>query len=338
MSRDPKPWFRKDRDAWFVTINGRRFNLGPDREGAHTRFHELMLNHGVDDPYRDVTVFQLFDEFLEWTKAQRAPRTYEWYRDFLRQFSKFLKVDRPASRIRPVELIRWMAKNPHWGGMQQRNCIRAVQRAFRWGQRMGILDKNPVQFVDKPAPVRREQIITPDEYQTILDNIRTPAFRELIVAAWETGARPQELVRLEVRHVELAKSRWVFSPKEAKVKTRHRIIYLNAEAQRITRDRLDKIDGGAVFRNKYGRPWHPWAISCQFTRLQERIGRRLCLYVFRHSFATRMLTAGVDPMTVATLLGHADTSMLGKIYQHLAQCPDHLLTQLNRVSDPFLSV
>jgi hypothetical protein len=50
MPRDPKPWFRKDRDAWFVTINGRRFNLGSDRDAAHTRFHELMLTGGDDRP------------------------------------------------------------------------------------------------------------------------------------------------------------------------------------------------------------------------------------------------------------------------------------------------
>jgi integrase len=174
--------------------------------------------------------------------------------------------------------------------------------------------------------------VTPEEYPEVLANIRSKEFRDLIMTAWETGARPQEIVRLEVRHVELAKSRWVFPPNEAKVKTRHRIIYLNAEAQRITRERLAKVKEGPLFRNGIGNPWHPWAVSCQFTRLKERIGRRLCLYVFRHSFATRMLTAGVDPMTVATLLGHSDTSMLGKIYQHLTQCPDHLLAQLHRVS------
>ncbi|MFO0789654.1 MAG: hypothetical protein U0805_09355 [Pirellulales bacterium] len=72
MSRDPKPWFRSDRDAWFVTIGGRRFNLGPDREAAHKRFYELMLNGGDDHADGSISVFSLFDEFLEWTKAQRA--------------------------------------------------------------------------------------------------------------------------------------------------------------------------------------------------------------------------------------------------------------------------
>ena len=27
MPRQPRPWYRKDRDAWFVTIDGTRHNL-----------------------------------------------------------------------------------------------------------------------------------------------------------------------------------------------------------------------------------------------------------------------------------------------------------------------
>jgi integrase len=335
MPRDPKPWFRKDRDAWFVTINGRRFNLGPDRAAAHDRFHELMLTGGEGDTSNGaVTVFGLFDDFLEWTKAQRAPRTYEWYRDFLEAFSAFLKVDRSALRLKPVDVLRWVAKHPQWSLAYQRDCIRSIQRPFRWAHRVGLIDRNPIQFIDKPPAQRREQIVTVEEYPNVLANIRSARFKDLVTAAWETGARPQELTRVEVRHVDLRNSRWVFPPNEAKVKNRHRIIYLNPEALRLTREALERVSEGPLFRNRAGRPWNAWAINCQFTRLKERIGRRLCLYVFRHSFATRMLMAGVDPMTVATLLGHADASMLGKVYQHLAQCPQHLLDQLNRVSQP----
>lgn len=78
MPRDPKPWFRKDRDAWFVTINGRRYNLGPERNAAFDRFYDMMLHGGEVQPAAEaVSVFTLFDQFLEWTLAQRAPRTYE---------------------------------------------------------------------------------------------------------------------------------------------------------------------------------------------------------------------------------------------------------------------
>ena len=42
MARAPKPWFRKDRKAWFVTIDGQRHNLGRNRKTAFQQFHELM--------------------------------------------------------------------------------------------------------------------------------------------------------------------------------------------------------------------------------------------------------------------------------------------------------
>ena len=79
-----------------------------------------------------------------------------------------------------------------------------------------------------------------------------------------------------------------------------------------------------------GDKWHKNNVSCRFQRMRKHIGTKLCIYNFRHSFATRLLAAGVDGLTVALLLGHADVSMLGKVYSHLSQDPDYLLTQLKR--------
>ena len=65
--------------------------------------------------------------------------------------------------------------------------------------------------------------------------------------------------------------------------------------------------------------------------LRERIaelarehGMKWCLYHFRHSFATRMLEAGTDAMTVSALLGHADGAMLAKVYSHLSRSGAYL--------------
>ena len=46
--------------------------------------------------------------------------------------------------------------------------------------------------------------------QMILLHLRSN-FRNLVVTAWETGARPQEIVRVEARHVELQNGRRRFS-------------------------------------------------------------------------------------------------------------------------------
>ena len=59
---------------------------------------------------------------------------------------------------------------------------------------------------------------------------------------------------------------------------------------------------------------------------------RYCLYHFRHTWMTRMLKAGVDPITVATLAGHNDVSMLARIYAHIQNDTEHLQKALQRIA------
>lgn len=66
MPRTPKPWFWKERQAWYVTIAGTRHRLGEDRQIAHQRFHELMARPApVKVKAGTNTVVALLDMFLE---------------------------------------------------------------------------------------------------------------------------------------------------------------------------------------------------------------------------------------------------------------------------------
>ncbi|MDA7980892.1 MAG: tyrosine-type recombinase/integrase, partial [Pirellulales bacterium] len=64
----------------------------------------------------------------------------------------------------------------------------------------------------------------------------------------------------------------------------------------------------------------------------RQLAPRYSLYLLRHSWATQALKRGVDPLTVAILMGHQDPSMLARVYQHLSLSPDHLLNQANRAA------
>jgi integrase len=59
---------------------------------------------------------------------------------------------------------------------------------------------------------------------------------------------------------------------------------------------------------------------------------KYCLYAIRHTWMNRMLTGGVDALTVAILAGHCDPSTLAKTYQHLSQNPKFLLSQVRRTA------
>ena len=45
--------------------------------------------------------------------------------------------------------------------------------------------------------------------------------------------------------------------------------------------------------------------------------REFTPYSLRHAFATNLLSAGVDPGTVAKLMGHTSTDMIFAHYQHV---------------------
>ena len=42
MARRPKPWWNDDRGEYNVNIRGERHRLGPDKDEAERKFHELM--------------------------------------------------------------------------------------------------------------------------------------------------------------------------------------------------------------------------------------------------------------------------------------------------------
>ncbi len=79
MARRARPWFWKARRCWYVTLDGVRHNLGPDKEWAWDQFHALMRKPSAQR-VASKSVVGLIDRFLDWVKSKRSPDTYEWYR------------------------------------------------------------------------------------------------------------------------------------------------------------------------------------------------------------------------------------------------------------------
>lgn len=321
--RFPKPWYRQSRGVWYVTLGSKQHNLGPDRDRAFERYKELIAQERRIEPVETETVAAIIDRFLEWTKNHRAIRTYEWYLQRCQWFVETIG-DLHVQQLKPYHVQEWLDAHPNWSDGHRRGCIIAVQRPLRWATRMGYIPGNPIQHIEKPQGGRREEIISPSEFESLLRHVRDEQFRELLSVAWTTGCRPQELLGVQARHVDLEHARWVFPKNEAKGRKRIRIVYLPDEALSITQRLVLKNPEGTLFRNTRGRPWAAWAVGCRFGKLKAKTGRRYCLYLFRHSFATRLLEQGVDALTVSVLLGHSDTTMLGKVYQHLSHNPDLL--------------
>lgn len=337
MPHFPKPFFRPKKNRWYVQLDGKHVNLGSDRDEAFRLYHEVMANRKqpipVVAPSSEPFLIEILDAFLDWCLKHRAERTHETYKERLEEFLDSLEDRRMLARdLRPFHLQRWVDARADWNPGMKRGRLQSVQRAFNWAVKQGILDKSPVAYMEKPPPGKREVIIDYPTYQRMLDLTATQAFRDLITVSWETGCRPQEIWRVEKRHLDTSGKRWVFPAKESKGKKKIRIVYLTELALEICQRLAAKHPTGPLFRNSDGLPWTRFAVSLVFGRMVKHLGRKYALVDFRHSFTTRSLKAGVDPVTLSFLLGHADTSMLAKTYAHLDQEVGHLRDALGKAN------
>lgn len=385
MARTPKPWFWTARRSWCVTIDGSRIVLGRDKQEAIVHFHQIMAR-----PQRrrvaSQSVAALADAFLDWAQKNRSADTYEWYRYRLERFVQRYP-DLLADELRPYHVQTWV-DSYDLSKTSRRNYLRSVKRCMRWARQQGYIDINPLADLEIPVGERREAVISPVEFDSLLSYVRNRSLEDLITVTWESGCRPQESLRVEARHVDLANQRWVFPKTESKMKRVVRTVYLTDKAMAITRRLMLTHPEGALFRNVDGKPWTTEAVNCAFKAIRQRIGKdeikrrgetipekaisalipKLCptrtsqgkkilknaaelrceakrkqtfrraielaprysLYALRHSWATNALQNGVDPLTVAILMGHQDPSTLAKVYQHLSLNPAHMLQQARR--------
>ena len=281
----------------------------------------------------------LLAAFADWAERHTSAATYGWYRRYLKSFIARLPAGVTVSQLKPFHVTQWLDAHPRWGDSSRRGAITALKRAFQWAVDEGYLANSPVASLKKPAIPRRQTTLTREQRELILREASDDAFRDLLLAAEETGVRPQELRLVEAPHVDLANGLWVFPPAEHKTGAKTgqpRIVFLTESALELTKRRLSLFSDGPLFRNRRGEPWTCNAIRCRFRRLRNRFRKELpsdlCAYLYRHTYATDALENGVDPITVAELMGHKDATMVSRVYQHVGMKREHMLAAARRAT------
>jgi integrase len=383
----PKPWYRKKR-GWYVTLDGEQIPLGKGRETAFEQYHDLM-RQPRERKVLAASVVSIIDQFLDWVQKNRAADTYIWYQSRLQLFGRKYP-DLLTKELKPIHVQQWIDSYDHLSSGSKRNHARSVVRCMNWAEEQGLVERSPLAHFKKPKGGARQTVITPEEYAAILGLIPSEPFRDLVIFAWETGARAAECLAIEKRHVDLSSHRIIFPVEEEKMERMPRIIYLTDIAEEIVRRLVLRYPAGPIFRNTDGLAWTTEAANCAFVALQIRFGlrvmkaegfsltdeeiqrkiatlkpdrkvkgrgvrktadelrdeakrklrnaaacarsKKLCLTVFRHSFCHRLLKSGVDALTVSVLMGHADPTMIAKVYSHLSHAPQYLRDSLRKAA------
>ena len=225
-----------------------------------------------------------------------------------------------------------------------------VGQSLRDAERWRRIVRNPASLASPPSASaalrdaeKARSFWTAEELRQFLgsDAVRKDRLHAMWVVLGTTGARRGEVLGLTWRHIDFERSRLriaqaltqvgdeiqVTTPKSERGK---RLIALDAftlEALKAHRrgqleERLSlglgrPSDDGFVFAQPDGEPLHPNAITLAFQhRVRASKVRRIRLHDLRHSAASLMLQAGVNPKVASERLGHASVGFTLTVYSH----------------------
>lgn len=337
MARSPQPWYWKQRRGWYTTLRGKRHLLAQGekvatRREAEREFHRLMLaeGHAVETDRARLTCQDVFDLYLihaqgQAQRGEKEKETYAAYEKHLVSATQALGSIRVAD-VRPRDFLRWVDR-PSWGPTMRNTALTIVKIAFRWARKVGHLVEDPIAGMELPRPRKREAIPTHEQVEAMRKAAWGQPFRDLLTALIETGCRPSEVTRLQVKEVDLQAGLWRVHDKiRWKTGQEFRKVYLNATMIALTRRLLDLHPEGLVFRNSRGGPWTKGLISYRFIRLRRKLGfgPECTAYALRHLYVTDALERGVPPATVAELVGHRTLDQIMATYSKLGLRTEHL--------------
>ena len=172
--------------------------------------------------------------------------------------------------------------------------------------------KNPVYVSGLIKYNKTKRKILTLEEQEVLLGASSEYYRDIIIAALNTGMRRGELVNAKIEDLNL-KEKYIFVP--ASKTTEPRIVPLNKTMLELIPELTKRSKCRFLFTTKIGRKYiDPGSISIIFRRLCKKIGlESITFHSLRHTAATRMLEGKTDKkgnkkraslVDVQLILGH----------------------------------
>ena len=232
------------------------------------------------------------------------------------------------------------------GGLSARSVLqhhRVLKEALAHAVMWQLVARNAADAVRPPQGQRQDlRVLSPESARLLLQSAEGEPYYSLIQVALATGARLGELLALRWSDLDLdggtmrimrtaqrlrgqgivfhapkthrATRAVALSPDTVQVLRQHR----RAQAEQRLALGPAYGDGGLVFAKPTGEPLDGTAVSKGFQKLAARAGvGPLRFHDLRHSAASLMLAAGVNPKVVSERLGHASVAFTLQVYSHV---------------------
>lgn len=305
---------------------GRR---GDAKTLVDSRRNDVASNKKLPVQFREPILFEsLCDDALEFSRAiNDAKTTYDLERKIVR--FKELFGHRNALTISRQELLRWLEAESAkrlWKPATRNRYQAALSLIFRVAVDNGRLDINPARNIRRKTENNgRIRFLSAGEEVRLRDVIqsRFPAFLDHFDLSLNTGTRAGEQYSLRWDQVDFDR-RLLTLPKTKNGRTRY--IPLNSVALQSLNNLRN--DGPFVFPSVRTRGTLQSARGWFKSAVKEAEIENYTWHSNRHTFASRLIMAGVDIRTVGELLGHLSLQMTMR-YAHVTD--DHKAAAVERL-------
>lgn len=315
-----KPWLRSQNRSWYVTIRGKKVNLGPDKAAAFKKWHELKASgrEATDISLKDAVDFYLGS--LGGCSAETRDVASRHLDGFLAHAGNL-----KCSKLRPHHWASY-AETKEWAPSTLRTAIAKIRACLNYCVEMGKLDEHRFKIPkrDMPRYERRTDPATPEE-QAAIEAAASPHFRDFLRALRLSGMRPGEAASARIEHFKPEESILLVRNKTARSTGEvYRSVYLSAELKAHTLRCIGDRAEGLIWPNAHGRPWIRSTYDAMLRRLCDKIGLRrgITLYGYRGRYVTSALEKGIDAISVSELVGHRSLDMVKMHYASLGK--EHL--------------
>ena len=308
---------------------------------------ELLLSveeNGFTDHYSKPTFKEVANLWLESYETTVKPTTYQNTKNYLNaiieNYFKDIRIESVSVAMMQKVVIELSKKY-----VTYLNYLSIINRVFKYAMHLDIIQTNPVDRIIRPkqqTPRKEKIALTKEELSNFLTLAKKDA-RPVLYTAWHTlaytGLRRGELLGLEWSDIDfkdktisvsktLVTINGKLSTQSPKTKRSARTISLDDATIQILKDW--KLEQKKLFF-KYGVKSRNIVITnakggyFDFAHFRDELryflGRhrlkQFSVHSLRHTHASLLFEAGIEPKTISDRLGHSNIQTTLDMYTHL---------------------
>lgn len=295
------------------------------------------------------------DQWLETIKPNLAASTYQSYEQTVNLHLKPALGNIALGKLKPVDIQKYYNIELEGGRKDNKKTVgrslssttvlyhhRVLHRALETAVKWGLINRNPADMVEPPRKAKKEmKILNEEQIAKLLDAIKDEYLYIPVFLAVMTGMRRGEILGLRWQDVDLQNGiiyvkqalyqRKAGEPAFTEPKTpqsKRAIQISNAVIKALEKHKTEQEKAKLFFGDEYasydlvccmqdGKPINPESLSSYFADITKRLGFPVRFHDLRHTHASLLLKAGINPKIVAERLGHNSIEITLNTYSHV---------------------